>query len=225
MNCLICGKRLKAVLTHVRVVHYMTSDEYRLKFDIPLTMPLIDEDVSQKISESTRDYLYNKGGIDNLLEIGKAFRKKGVKKNRRELPACTKEFFRNCSKKNVVKAYAKNRENRLKLLQETEFIKDYDAGMSYDSLCKKYGICKSTINNYRKELLLKDRKASKKTSIKQLKDRHKIDKDRKIEFIKSSGMRKDHFLGMMQIDMSRKYGVPSTTINGWIKKGYFRVDQ
>lgn len=48
IECLECGKKLTLLAKHLRVSHYMTSDEYREKYNIPVSIPLAGAEYREK---------------------------------------------------------------------------------------------------------------------------------------------------------------------------------
>lgn len=54
VQCLLCGRMLKAIGYHLQKIHFMSGDDYKEKFGIPWTYGLVGEETSQKMSESIK---------------------------------------------------------------------------------------------------------------------------------------------------------------------------
>jgi hypothetical protein len=52
MKCLVCGAEYINVGVHAKRKHGLTADEYRLEFELLLTQPLIDEELSAHLRKA-----------------------------------------------------------------------------------------------------------------------------------------------------------------------------
>ena len=80
IECLICGRLLKSLATHLVRVHTISVDEYKRQYGIPWCRGLICSASSEKCKESVRKRI--KSGNLNHAEMSK--RRKGFKKKQRE---------------------------------------------------------------------------------------------------------------------------------------------
>jgi len=69
--CLVCGKHFSMLKRHLRIDHQMTPDQYREKWDLPSSYPLVSPDYAK-----TRSALAKKIGLGRG---GKAAKKAGRK--------------------------------------------------------------------------------------------------------------------------------------------------
>jgi predicted transcriptional regulator len=52
--CLDCGKSFKALRNHIRAEHQMTPAQYRIKWDLPTSYPMVAAEASARRSKMAR---------------------------------------------------------------------------------------------------------------------------------------------------------------------------
>ena len=82
--CLLCGKPYRRIGTHIQIVHDITVDEYKQKYNIPWTYGLICDDSSQLYRDAAIERIKN-GEFVLPLKYGEVH-KKMVTKKRRSCP-------------------------------------------------------------------------------------------------------------------------------------------
>lgn len=70
LQCHICGRWFKSLTSHLRT-HKIKSREYKIRFSLPLTYPLVSRSISEKFSNNV-DYCFK--GVDRKKAIRKAIK-------------------------------------------------------------------------------------------------------------------------------------------------------
>ncbi|MBI4708215.1 MAG: MucR family transcriptional regulator [Candidatus Omnitrophica bacterium] len=78
LQCHICGVWRKGLSTHTNQAHQISADEYRKKFQLPLTFPLVSLSTSQKHSDraNTKKNLDHLNKVRNIEKLNNVSRKK-----------------------------------------------------------------------------------------------------------------------------------------------------
>ncbi len=80
LKCLICGKMYRHLGSHLYHTHQMKAHDYKARFELPFSMPLVTDDIADKQRESAEKY---KAHV-NFKKIGRKFQfKKGHTGQRR----------------------------------------------------------------------------------------------------------------------------------------------
>lgn len=83
LECLECGKKFILLERHLRIAHQITCDEYRDKYNIPVSIPLAGMEYREKQRQKMQK-LQQLGAIDysHLHEASKSAKKAGRGKRR-----------------------------------------------------------------------------------------------------------------------------------------------
>lgn len=98
IECLICGKKLKAMCSHLVRVHGITVDDYKLRFGLPLTVGILSESTRDKARKQALE-LISQGKLATKEAI-EASRAAPRRKERRGLPSLTASR-ENIKKRNI----------------------------------------------------------------------------------------------------------------------------
>lgn len=140
MKCMICGKEYKHLGIHVQKAH-MSCDEYRRKFNIPLLLPLVDPEISERLSNKMLERLTNpafrKEAIKQCKKNGGVI--KGTKRGTLRLPKISSERIAATQKKTA--EYYKRR-------KIPDILADYKNGLTPTEIVRKHGVAAQTLKNW-----------------------------------------------------------------------------
>lgn len=54
--CMCCGKQQKMLKRHLKTAHDMTTDEYRIKWGLPASYPMVAPEYSEKRSDLAKEF-------------------------------------------------------------------------------------------------------------------------------------------------------------------------
>lgn len=150
MQCKICGGDYKNLGVHVQKKH-MTCDDYRRKFDIPLTAPLADADLCELLSVSALQRLEDPAWLEqcksNCASNAKAV--EGKKTGPRDWPEVSKKHLIEMNKE-TGESY---RQRMIPIIRA-----DYMAGLTPSELRRKHGVSQRTLLDWARLGLLPARR-------------------------------------------------------------------
>ena len=150
MKCEICEREYRQLSQHIRQSHNITAREYRIKFNIPFTKALADDELIERMREigiEAKSTQKGKANIDNMIKLGKIYNKNRTKdnnpvSNRKKWPAVSR---------NKVKIG-----ERMRSESESKFEKaltEWMAGVPIKQMC----VSSTVIYRWKKEGKIKDR--------------------------------------------------------------------
>lgn len=98
MKCQLCGKEYIALGVHLRHKHHVDPDDYRDEFGILRTTPLVDDDLSQHISESAKRRMLD---ADYKAEVQERCRQNAANNKGRPAPGMTRAGKAALAKRNT----------------------------------------------------------------------------------------------------------------------------
>ena len=144
MKCRICGNEYINLGVHVQKKH-MPCDEYRVMFNIKLSEPLCDKELSDSLSASQMQRLEDEEWLKKCREMCE--KNKGQRK---------KVTLPKVSKKHLIDMNRETGENyRSKMIPAIK--QDYLDGMSPTDIRRKHGVAQMTLRDWVKMGLLPER--------------------------------------------------------------------
>jgi len=146
MQCMICGGNYKNLGVHVQKKH-MSCDDYRRKFDIPLTAPLADADLCELLSVSALQRLEDPAWLEQCTNACAENAKniKGKKTGPLNLPTV--------SKKRLIEMNKETGESYRKRMVPIVRA-DYMAGLTPAEIKRKHGVAARTLKDWERMGLL-----------------------------------------------------------------------
>lgn len=145
MLCLICGGSYVNLGVHVQKKH-MPCDDYRRKFDIPLSVPLADKELCESLSVSALQRLEDP---EWLAECTRRCEENKGKRTKVQLPEISKKHLIDMNKE-TGESY---RGRMIPALRD-----DYMAGMTPKAIQRKHGVAPATLKDWERMWLLPKRR-------------------------------------------------------------------
>ena len=54
VTCLVCGRSLKMIKSHLRAAHHLTVEEYRAQFGLPVSFPMVAPSYAKQLVKSAK---------------------------------------------------------------------------------------------------------------------------------------------------------------------------
>ena len=54
ITCLVCGRALKMIKSHLRAAHHLTVEEYRTQFGLPVSFPMVAPSYAKQLAKSAK---------------------------------------------------------------------------------------------------------------------------------------------------------------------------
>ena len=148
MQCNECGRHFVLLANHVRFKHGMEPDDYRRKYNIPLTQALADGELREHLSDKAKLRLQTDEGVAHLRRILASCDRQKQTGKKRDLP---KVSIQHCHQKNEKKSRAV-REECLPLA-----LPDWVGGMSSRDISLKHLVALPTLRKWAREGFLPKR--------------------------------------------------------------------
>ena len=139
MKCNECGKNFVLLANHVIKKHGIAPDDYRRKYNIPLTQALADDELRNHLSSKALIRAQTNEGIDHIRRMQSTCDRQKQTGKKRDLPECS---VRHCHEKNDKK--------RLSFLADKlpGILPDWIDGMSNRDISLKHGIAFPTLRKW-----------------------------------------------------------------------------
>lgn len=139
VRCEECGKMYTLLAQHTRQAHGMSGDEYRLKYNIPLTLALVDDNYRLHLSDKAKLRAQTDEGIANIRRMLASCDRQKQTGQKRVLPQASLEH---CHRVNAAKSKAV-REDVL-----PQMLPDWMAGMSSRDISIKHLVAMATLRKW-----------------------------------------------------------------------------
>jgi len=145
MKCLICGKNYINLGVHVKKKH-MPCNEYKIKFNIPLSVALADKALCDSLSISAKQRLEDPEWLEACTK--RCSENKGSR-NKVKLPDISKKHLITMNKE-------KGESYRARMIPT--IMDDYMGGLTPIEIRRKHGVSPATLQDWVKRELLPKRK-------------------------------------------------------------------
>jgi hypothetical protein len=149
--CLICGLEFRSVSNHVKLKHGISARDYKLRFDLPLSVGLTTPDVRKRAQENGRAQCE---GTDKILRMQVAAGPQGSHRGHKQVGALAKTLGSRARKwQDTVRNERIQRFNE----RREEFTRQWLALRSPSSIAKFFGVDPKTVERMRHHYGLPER--------------------------------------------------------------------
>lgn len=139
MKCHMCGKDFILLANHVLKKHGISPNDYRVKYNIPLTQALADDGLRRHLSDKAVLRLQTNEGIEHIRRIQASCDRQKQTGKKRRLPDCSLQHCRD-----------ENDKKRRSLLSKKlpDILPDWINGMSNRDISLKHGVALPTLRKW-----------------------------------------------------------------------------